>query len=422
MPLDGEESRTVTVDEGVVDVVAEIKGALGIQPASSDVPPPSPSLPTVEESEDVAIEEIKLEDDTDMALLPAKEALVDEDAQKALAEAVEAVDAFTSMIVDKVDKALTPGTPAVVTPSTPALNITKTPVSGKKKMAEVMCTALSNGDAASKTKWKVARTFKVARPPIAARNQARVAQMKTRKNLLSTRVRGLLNQTQPRIDVTDVFAMKKVQFDFEGLIRNICGSLEVYVKAAPKKTVVPAIEGGLDLHSSAEDSVEPEVSLSLTVSESQDAEEEKWDWQPFLLDVLQLGGDNDVKWAWCVQEVVDSLEGEVKEVRQVRAVGLCDIEAIRISKKDPREFRLEVVDDSSPSDSEAPGADEAGYGVGGRTDYKRTDKGLSMIKLRTRDEKPCEPWVHAVSEVVTRLRFMQPREELSVERLDGLMS
>ena len=43
------------MDEGVVDVVAEIKGALGIVPASSDVPAPSPSLPTVEESEDESV-------------------------------------------------------------------------------------------------------------------------------------------------------------------------------------------------------------------------------------------------------------------------------------------------------------------------------------------------------------------------------
>ncbi len=241
----------------------------------------------------------------------------------------------------------------------------------------------------------------------------------------------MMKRMQPRIDVTDVFAMKSLQFDFEGLIRNICGSLEVYVKEAPAETDTeekPVGEGGLNLHDEDSVSVSAEGSLSLAVSDSherqgsQDNDEETWAWQPLLLDVQQR---EDNKWAWVVQEVVSVPQkpDEVQELRLVRVIGLCDIEAIRISKKDTREFRIEVVDDTdSASDaSDASGADVAGAFVGGRADYKRTEK-LSMVKMRTCDEKPCERWVHAVSEVVTRLRFMQPREELSVERLDSLMS
>ncbi len=145
VPLDGEDSATVTVEEGVVfDVVAEIKDAWGV--ASSEVPAPSPSVPTADE-EDTSVEEVKLNDTT----LAEKEK--DEDVAGA---AVQTTDAITEIVVDES---------SIVTPPVSA---------GKKKMAQVMTTAHSDGDEASKTKWKVARTFKVARPSVVVRNKARV--------------------------------------------------------------------------------------------------------------------------------------------------------------------------------------------------------------------------------------------------------
>ena len=135
-----------------------------------------------------------------------------------------------------------------------------------------------------------------------------------------------------------------------------------------------------------------------STAEMKDAEQLEdgvWCWKPFLLDVLQLDVLDANEWHWCVVDVKSELSSEEGGFKHIRGIGLCDIEAIRMSKKDPREFRVELM----PSASE----------VDGKTccDYKKSEKGSSMIKFRTLDGKPCNRWVHAVSEVVTRMRLLQ---------------